>query len=86
MGINRVNQEIPAGEVAVIEDRLASLVQRGNGKSNKFIRINATDDVVVYGVNKLTFSTDAFLAFPTDTVGTEYYSAHYHPGKFPMTK
>lgn len=85
MGINRVNQVISPGEVAVIEDRNAVLIQKGNGISNQAIRINATDDIVVYGVNKLTFSTDAFLAFPTDSVGTEYYSANYHPGKFPIT-
>lgn len=53
----------------------------GSGIDNKAIIIKADADVVVYGINKQTWSTDGFLAFPVDVVGLEYYTAHYYPGK-----
>ena len=45
----------------------------GSGKSTKAILVSATDEVVVYGVNKEGSSTDGYLALPTDVIGTSYY-------------
>ncbi|KAJ8304500.1 hypothetical protein KUTeg_018083 [Tegillarca granosa] len=47
---------------------------RGSGveMSNKAIRITASEEVTVYGVNKEQYSTDGFVALPVDTLGTEY--------------
>lgn len=47
---------------------------RGNGieMSNKAIRITASEEVTIYGVNKEQYSTDGFVALPVDTLGTEY--------------
>ena len=41
--------------------------------------IVATDEVVVYGTNIENYSNDAFLAFPTDVLGTEYYAVCHYP-------
>lgn len=45
----------------------------------KVIRIQSTDEIVVYGLNKEKYSTDGFLAYPTDVIGYEYYTVSHHP-------
>lgn len=45
----------------------------------KVILIEADDDIVVYGLNKETFSTDGFLVYPTDVIGYEYYTVSHSP-------
>nr|KAG5709397.1 hypothetical protein BaRGS_029246 [Batillaria attramentaria] len=52
---------------------------RGAGveKAGKGLWIQATEEVSVYAVNKETYSTDAFLAFPTDVLGTQYYAVTF---------
>lgn len=47
--------------------------------SSKAILIQASHEVVVYGVNKQKYSNDAFLALPTDVLGTEYFTVTYYP-------
>ncbi|XP_069105032.1 SCO-spondin-like [Argopecten irradians] len=51
----------------------------GNEMSSKAVWITADDEVVIYGVNKETYSCDAFLGLPTDVLGTEYYAITYYP-------
>ena len=51
----------------------------GTGMGSKAIQVTATDEVVVYGVNKEPYTTDAFLALPTDVLGTEYYAHSWYP-------
>jgi len=48
--------------------------ESGTGQTSKALFITADEDVVVYGVNKELYSADAFLAFPTDVLGNEYYA------------
>lgn len=36
------------------------------------VKVSADVDVTVYGLSRLQFTTDAFLGFPTDVIGTEY--------------
>lgn len=38
----------------------------------KGVHIVANDEVTVYGLNRLVASTDAFMALPTDALGTDY--------------
>ena len=40
--------------------------------SNKGVLITATEEIAVFGVNKEPNSTDGFVSFPTDSLGTEY--------------
>lgn len=49
------------------------------GIETKVILIQADDEVVVYGLNKESFSTDGFLAYPTDVIGYEYYTVSHSP-------
>ncbi len=44
---------------------------------DKGIHITATTEVTVYGMNAQTASTDAFLGFPLDAIGNDYYVMAY---------
>lgn len=41
------------------------------------VRVQANRDVTVYGLNRLAASTDAFLALPTDVLGTDHLVLAY---------
>ena len=43
----------------------------------KGIHITASTEITVYGMNAVTSSTDAFLAYPVDAIGKEYYVMAY---------
>ena len=43
------------------------------------VRLTATSEVVVYGLNKGNGTTDAFIALPTSMLGTDYYAVTYNP-------
>jgi hypothetical protein len=45
--------------------------------SNKGVLITATEEITVFGVNKEPFSTDGFVSYPTDSLGTEYILVTY---------
>ncbi|KAK3096144.1 hypothetical protein FSP39_023688 [Pinctada imbricata] len=56
-----------------------SIRMAGDSLDSKAILITADDEVVMYGVNKERYSNDAYLALPTDVLGTEYYSVTWYP-------
>jgi hypothetical protein len=45
---------------------------------NKGIHITATNEVTIYAMNAETATTDAYLAFPLNTLGNEYYIMGYY--------
>ncbi len=47
---------------------------------NNGIHVTANDEVTVYGLNQIPFTTDAYLGLPTDVLGTEYLLLNYSPG------
>lgn len=47
--------------------------------SSKAVLVEADDEIVIYGVNKETYSNDAFLGLPTDVLGKKYYAICYYP-------
>lgn len=51
----------------------------GSSKSSKGIRVKATDEVVIYGVNKETYSCDGFVGLPIDVLSDEYYIVTWYP-------
>lgn len=54
----------------------------GMGRSNNALSVSASDEIIVYGVNKELYSCDAFLAFPVDVLGTEYYTVSHFPSTY----
>lgn len=51
----------------------------GSAKQTKGILIRATDEVVVYGINKELYSCDGFVALPTDVISNDYYVVSWYP-------
>ena len=41
------------------------------------IHVTSVQEVTVYGLNRLQFTTDAYLALPTDVLGTQYINLGY---------
>ncbi len=41
------------------------------------VHVLADDDVAVYGLNYIPFTTDAFLALPVHSLGTDYRTLSY---------
>ncbi|KAI8494324.1 hypothetical protein Bbelb_280840, partial [Branchiostoma belcheri] len=48
---------------------------RGSQKSDKAIHVTSDEEIVIYGVFAEHASSDAYLALPTDVLGTEYFAA-----------
>eukprot|EP00105_Crassostrea_gigas_P023961 XP_011444035.1 PREDICTED: SCO-spondin isoform X3 [Crassostrea gigas] len=56
-----------------------SIRMAGSSKSSKGIRVKASDEVVIYGVNKETYSCDGFVGLPLDVLSDEYYLVTWSP-------
>lgn len=76
----RVNEKfsVTAGQVKQLFIDLRLRLE-GTVKQSKGILVKADDEIVIYGVNKQKYSNDAFLGFPVDVLGTEYYTVTYYP-------
>lgn len=46
------------------------------------VHVVANEEVTVYGLNRAQSTTDAFLALPTDSLGTEYLNLTYRNGGY----
>ncbi|MBN2697966.1 MAG: T9SS type A sorting domain-containing protein [Bacteroidales bacterium] len=44
---------------------------------NKGIYIHSSEDITVYGINRMQYTTDAFLALPLDILNTNYIAVSY---------
>ncbi|XP_066303646.1 IgGFc-binding protein-like [Branchiostoma lanceolatum] len=62
------------GEVKQVEVDRVAVELRGSVKSNKAVHITSDVEIVVYGVFAERASSDAYLALPTDVLGTEYFT------------
>jgi IgGFc binding protein/Bacterial Ig domain/Bacterial Ig-like domain (group 1) len=64
---------VAPGNVTTVElPSEASEVGIQDGIGDKGIHVTAADEVSVYGLNRIPFTTDAFLGLPTDILGTDY--------------
>jgi PKD repeat protein len=71
---------VTPGEVtAVALPKDAQLVREKNAKQDLGVHVAAKADVSVYGLNRIKFTTDAFLGLPTDALGTDYRVISYDP-------
>ncbi|MDH5603507.1 MAG: HYR domain-containing protein, partial [Cyclobacteriaceae bacterium] len=55
-------------------------ISTSNVIENKGIYITANDEITIYGLNRLPYTTDAYLALPVDILGTQYLSIGYKGG------
>ena len=49
------------------------------GIEGKVVYVHSDAEIAVYALNKEQYSTDGFLAYPTDVIGYEYYTVSHTP-------
>ncbi|XP_019620166.1 PREDICTED: IgGFc-binding protein-like [Branchiostoma belcheri] len=67
------------GEVQTVNLPRTAVELRGSASQSTGILVTATEEIVVYGVFAEQASSDAYLALPTDVLGTEYFVSCYTP-------
>lgn len=68
---------VDAGKVTTVVLPPTAALDRSDTTENKGIHITAEHEVSVYGLSRLPFTTDAYLALPTDILDTEYIVLGY---------
>ena len=68
---------VSAGDVTVIQLQDTVSITNNDSREFKGINITAEDPVTVYAMSRDTVKTDAFLAIPVDSLGTEYIVQSY---------
>lgn len=71
------NFSVNAGQTTIVSLPNNSELKNSDSFSYTTIRITANDDVTVYGINQRLTVTDAFMAIPVDSLGTEYIIQSY---------
>ncbi|XP_056004190.1 IgGFc-binding protein-like [Ostrea edulis] len=59
-----------------------SIRMAGSSKSDKGVRVQASDEIVIYGINKETYSCDGFIGIPLDVLSDEYYVVSWYPSSY----
>jgi hypothetical protein len=68
---------VTAGAVTTVSITSGAMLTTFDGVQNRGIHITANNEVTVYGLNRVQFTTDAFLGLPTDILGTSYIVLGY---------
>ena len=71
------NYAVTPGNITSVLLPTGAQLTQSNTIQNRGIHVTAQAEVTVYGLNRLQFTTDAFLALPTDILGTEYINLGY---------
>ncbi len=68
---------VTANAVTTISIPVGASVHTNNAVDNKGIHVTSLQEVTVYGLNRASASTDAYLGLPTDILGTDYIVLTY---------
>ncbi len=71
------NYVVNAGETAIVSLPQNCELKISDSLSYTTIRVTSNNDITVYGINKRLTVTDAFLALPVESLGTEYIIQSY---------
>lgn len=71
------NYVVNAGETTIVNLPQSSELKNSDSLSYTTIRVTSNNDITVYGINKRLTVTDAFLALPVESLGTEYLIQSY---------
>jgi hypothetical protein len=71
------NFTVTAGVVTTVIIPAAAQVKTSDVIENKAIHVVSVNDVVIYGLNRKQFTTDAFLAIPVNSLGQEHIIMSY---------
>ncbi|MBS0198028.1 MAG: hypothetical protein JSR77_14825 [Planctomycetes bacterium] len=72
LGLPRQNFSVTPGVITTVSMPTSVLVSADNGTVPNGVVVHAEDDVVVYGLNRAPFTTDAYAGLPIDTWGMRY--------------
>ncbi|HCV42806.1 MAG TPA: hypothetical protein DGH68_04940, partial [Bacteroidetes bacterium] len=68
---------VTAGTVTTVVLPSTLDIQNSDVVENKGIHVTALNEVTVYGLSRITATTDAYLGLPTDILGTDYIILGY---------
>jgi hypothetical protein len=68
---------VTAGTVTTVTFPMIVDVQTNDAVTNMGIHITSVDEVTIYGLNRRSATTDAFLSLPVDILGTDYIVLGY---------
>jgi PKD repeat protein len=76
---------VHAGDVTTIGVPTAAALDPDGGNAVRIVpdsalHLTAADEVSVYGLNLVTYTTDAYLGLPTDVLGTDYLALGWGNG------
>ncbi|MGV3657784.1 MAG: MopE-related protein [Chitinophagaceae bacterium] len=71
------NFSVTPGTVTSVSLPTGAQISSSDVVQNLGIHVTAAQEVTVYGLNRAEATTDAFLALPTDILGTEYVNLGY---------
>jgi len=69
---------VTPGAVTSVPIPSSFMVSASDGVENKGIHVTAGADVAVYGLNRVQFTTDAYVALPTNATGTTFRVLAYN--------
>ncbi|MCB0431146.1 MAG: HYR domain-containing protein [Flavobacteriales bacterium] len=65
------------GVTTTVSIPASNQVMTSNGVENKGIHVTSNNEVTIYGLNQISYTTDAYLGMPTDILGTDYMVMSY---------
>jgi hypothetical protein len=68
---------ISPGQVTPVEIPSEAELATADGVENKGIHVTADHEITIYGLNRVLYTTDAYLGLPTDILGTDYVVLGY---------
>jgi subtilase family serine protease len=71
------NFSVTPGQVTSVSVPSNAFANSNDGIQNVGIRVSALEEIALYGLNRVPFTTDAFVAYPTDILATEYLAQTY---------
>lgn len=76
-GMAPTNFSVASGTVTVVDIPISAELNTSDTVESKGIHVTAQAEVTVYGLNRATFSSDAYLGLPADILGTDYIVLGY---------
>lgn len=77
---------VTPGQITTLVLPSSALVSQDDGTANLGVEITSAEEIAVYGLNRKAYTTDAFVALPTDILGNEYLVMSYPSNSFAESK
>lgn len=71
------NFTVTPGSVTTVEVPANTMISSNQTVEDKGIHVTAQDEIIVYGINRVPSTTDAYMGLPVDVLGTEYMVISY---------